>query len=90
MALKHLSHIRAFDRNRILDDIEEQLSDEPTCQTQRKKMIEGIEPPWEQPPPVWQLRTGEYRIFYDVDEEATQVTVHAILYKGSKTTGEIL
>jgi len=42
-------------------------------------------------PPVWQLRVGEYRVFYDVDREEMAVYVRAVRLKPPhKTTEEIL
>lgn len=39
----------------------------------------------------WELRVGEYRVFYDVQEQARLVTVRAIRLKPPhKTTEEIL
>jgi mRNA-degrading endonuclease RelE of RelBE toxin-antitoxin system len=41
--------------------------------------------------PVWELRVGKFRVFYDVDEDATTVTVRAIREKPPhKTTEDIL
>jgi mRNA-degrading endonuclease RelE of RelBE toxin-antitoxin system len=41
--------------------------------------------------PVWELRIGEYRVFYDVDEQASLVMVRAIRQKPPhKTTEEII
>jgi mRNA-degrading endonuclease RelE of RelBE toxin-antitoxin system len=41
--------------------------------------------------PVWELRVGEYRVFYDVDEVGGQVVVRAVRRKPPhKTTEEIL
>jgi mRNA-degrading endonuclease RelE of RelBE toxin-antitoxin system len=48
-------------------------------------------PPWEHAEPVWELRVGEYRIFYDVDEVASVVIVRTIRHKPPhKATEEIL
>ena len=52
---------------------------EPDRQTRNRKILVGLVPPWEHIPPVWELRIGEYRVFYDVDENI--VTILAI---GSK------
>ena len=47
--------------------------------------------PWEHLEPVWELRDGEYRVFYDVDEAAAVIKVRAIRHKPPhKTTEEIL
>ena len=76
---------------RILDKIEEQLTHEPTRETRNKKMLVGLAPPWEHVQPVWELRVGENRVFYDVDEDASVVIVRAVRYKPPhKTTEEIL
>ena len=41
--------------------------------------------------PVWELRVGEYRVFYDVDDTEHVVTVRAIRHKPPHaTTEEIL
>jgi mRNA-degrading endonuclease RelE of RelBE toxin-antitoxin system len=48
-------------------------------------------PPWVAEPPVWELRAGSYRIFYDVSPEDRTVYVRAIREKPpEKTTEEIL
>lgn len=40
--------------------------------------------------PVWQLRVGDHRVFYDVDVGAKVVMVQRVLHKGRRTTREIL
>jgi mRNA-degrading endonuclease RelE of RelBE toxin-antitoxin system len=66
------------------------LTKKPTTPTRRKKLLEGLVPPWDALRPVWQLRVGDFRVFYDVDEERQEVIVRAIRRKGSKTTKEAL
>jgi len=34
-------------------------------------------PPWPADPPVWELRVGAYRVFYDVSEEEKVVRIRA-------------
>ena len=86
-----LAALRARSLARILDRIEVQLAHEPTRQTRKRKVITGLVPPWEHEAPVWQLRVGGYRVFYDVSEAASVVTVRAIRYKPPhETTEEIL
>lgn len=86
-----LADLRAYERNNILTAIEKQLLYEPTRETRHRKMLVGLIPPWDHTPPIWQLSIGEYRVFYDVDEEATAVFVRAIRHKPPhKTTEEIL
>ena len=38
----------------------------------------GLVPPWHHVDPVWELRVGEYRVFYDVDEAESAVIIRAI------------
>ena len=86
-----LKEIPAFNHREILDKIDEQLVHEPTRETRNKKPVPGLEPPWRFKAPLRELRVGEYRVFYDVDEEAQQVMVQAIRHKPPhKTTQEIL
>ena len=86
-----LKQLGVGQRKRILDSIDENLKYEPTRQTRNRKILVGLIPPWEYIEPVWELRVGEYRVFYDVDEEASAVVVRAIRHKPPhKTTEEIL
>lgn len=83
--------LRAYDRKRILDHLEEQLKYEPTKKTRNRKPLSGLIPPWEYIDPVWELRLGTYRVFYDVDEKTSLVKIRAIRHKPPhKTTEEIL
>ena len=91
MVAQHLGELRAFDRRTILDQIDAQLTQQPTQETRNKKELVGLSAPWEHMAPVWELRVGEYRVFYDVDEEESRVVVRAIRRKPPhKTTEEIL
>jgi mRNA-degrading endonuclease RelE of RelBE toxin-antitoxin system len=86
-----LAGLRAFDLARILDEIEQQLTEQPTQETRNKKLLPGLKPPWDHELPVWELRAGEYRVFYDVDDAERLVTVRAIRRKPPHaTTEEIL
>ncbi len=86
-----LAGLRAFERARVLDQIEEQLAEQPTQETRNKKLLPGLKPPWDHELPVWELRVGEYRVFYDVNDTERQVTVRAIRRKPPHaTTEEIL
>ncbi len=86
-----LAALRPFDRNRLLDQIQEQLTHQPTTETRNKKILAGLIPPWNHEPPVWELRVGEYRVFYDVDDAEDRVIVRAVRHKPPHTaTEEIL
>lgn len=76
-----LAGLTARDRTTILDKIEEQLTHEPTRETRNRKPIVGLEPPWEAEPPIWELRVGQFRVFYDVNLTENRATVRAIRRK---------
>ncbi|MGH7136544.1 MAG: type II toxin-antitoxin system RelE family toxin [Pirellulales bacterium] len=85
-----LRDVRAFDRTRVLDGIETQLTDEPTREARSRKMVIGLKPPWDYEEPLWQLRIGDFRVFYDVDETQKRVSVRAVRLKPPhKTTEEM-
>jgi len=89
--LADLARLRAFDRQRILDAIEAQLSTEPVRATRHRKVLAGLVPPFEALVPIWQLSVGEYRVFSDVSPEGQKVYVRAVRHKPAhKTTEEIL
>jgi mRNA-degrading endonuclease RelE of RelBE toxin-antitoxin system len=86
-----LANLRASDGTLILDKIDEQLLHQPAIATRNRKIVPGLVPPWEHEPPVWELRVGQFRVFYDVNESDMKVIVRAIRLKPPhKTTEEIL
>ena len=84
-AAKELRALRANERARILDEIEKHLVEAPRRLTRSKKVLDLGEEGR-----VHQLRVGEYRVFYDVDEVERIVIVRHVRLKGRKTTGEVL
>lgn len=85
-----LARLRAFDRQAILAAIQDQLVSEPSQMTRHRKTLEGLSPPFEHVAPVWQLSVGEFRVFYDVNEEIEVVYVRAVRRKAPhKTTKDI-
>jgi mRNA-degrading endonuclease RelE of RelBE toxin-antitoxin system len=86
-----LKKIKAYDLRKIFEEIEEQLKSEPLETTKNKKILKNLVPPFEAVLPIRELRVGEYRIFYDVDEQNEVVFVRAVRRKPPhKTTEEIL
>ena len=74
-----LESLRKFDQKRIRDALIERLRFRPLEETRNRKRLRanGIA--------QWELRVGNHRVFYDVDEEENLVRVLAIGYKqGSK------
>jgi mRNA-degrading endonuclease RelE of RelBE toxin-antitoxin system len=82
-----LRKIRIFYRNQILDAIAEQLTHEPNTRTKNRKLLENLIPPWQSVAAIWELRVGEYRVFYDVSPAESVVYVRAVRRKprGTKT-----
>jgi len=90
-AVEELTAVRAFDQGRIMEAIEKQLSHNPAAETRNRKKLESLVPSFEAVPPIWELRVGEYRVFYDVDDDDKKVYVRAVRRKlPHKTTEEIL
>jgi mRNA-degrading endonuclease RelE of RelBE toxin-antitoxin system len=79
-----LREIQPFYRNILLDQIEVQLAQEPRRLTKNRKLVINLNPPWEAVPPLFELRVGEYRIFYDVDVGNQTVFVRAVRRKTRK------
>lgn len=90
-AEQDLKKLSAFHRNSILDAIERQLTVEATKPSRNRKVLVGLVPPWTAEPPIWELRVGDYRIFYDVADEERVVYIRAVRKKpAGRTTDEIL
>ena len=86
-----LDGLRAYDGRILLEAIETQLTHAPLVETKQRKLLHNLVPPFEAVPPIWQLRVGEFRVFYDVNEEERQVYVRAIRRKPAHlNTEEIL
>lgn len=67
-ALGDLQYFRKPERQFILDEIDRQLSYEPTVVTKNRKQLRPNQLG------EWELRIGKYRIFYDVIEhDGTEV-----------------
>jgi mRNA-degrading endonuclease RelE of RelBE toxin-antitoxin system len=89
--LKDLKGLKTGKRKEILDKIEDQLSHTPAEETRNKKMLRGLKPPWQYEEPVWELRIGTYRVFYDVNQTDQRVFIRAVREKPPhKTTEDIL
>jgi mRNA-degrading endonuclease RelE of RelBE toxin-antitoxin system len=89
-ALADLKRLRARDRARIVEEIQKRLTDRPLDPDRNRKELVGLVPPWEHVKPVWELRIGDHRAFYDADSAAQLVMVRAIRRKGRSTTKEVI
>lgn len=74
-ALTHLRAYRKGQQKRIVDAIKQQLCDQPLAQTRNRKPLR------ENPLSRWELRVGEFRVFYDVNTSDQVVEVKAIGHK---------
>jgi mRNA-degrading endonuclease RelE of RelBE toxin-antitoxin system len=91
LAVEELQSIRAFDRRRLIAEIREQLTDQPGVPTRRRKCLVDLSPSFEHEMPVWELRVGRFRIFYDVQDDERRVHVRAVRRKGpSQRTEDIV
>jgi mRNA-degrading endonuclease RelE of RelBE toxin-antitoxin system len=76
-----LDAIKRHDRKEIIDEVDKHLKHQPTVATRNRKCLTAVEPEFEYNPPLRELRVGDYRVFYDVDEESEIVHVRAIRRK---------
>jgi mRNA interferase RelE/StbE len=67
-AVEQLKKLRVFDRTAVLDEIEQVLSVNPNVVS--KSRIKRLREP---APTQYRLRVGEFRVFYDLEEEAVLI-----------------
>ena len=88
---KDLQRLPAFHRTRVIHAIETQLTATPMVRTCNRKPLANLTPPWTAELPIWELRVGAFRVFYDVSGEERRVYVRAVRKKpAGMTTEEIL
>jgi mRNA-degrading endonuclease RelE of RelBE toxin-antitoxin system len=89
--VEDLRQCSAYYRSQILAAIDTHLTRQATIPSRRRKLLVNLIPPWEAVPPIWELRVGVYRVFYDVSEADRMVSVRAIRRKPrDKRTEDIL
>jgi mRNA-degrading endonuclease RelE of RelBE toxin-antitoxin system len=88
VAYTELQTIKPFYRRRIVDTIDQQLVHAPVTETRNRKKLVGFQPDFDHDDPVWELRVGQYRVYYDVNQEANVVVVRAIREKPPHMTTE--
>lgn len=90
-ALEELEKIPAYYRKIIEKAVETQLAQTPDKETRNRKRLCGLVPGFEYEEPLWELRVGDWRVFYDVGGEEKNVIIRAVRFKaGGKTTKEIV
>ena len=86
-----LKRLKTYDQRIVVDGIARQLKHEPKKQTKNQKLLHNLIPPFEAVPPIWELRVGRFRVFYDLDEGQKIVYVRAVREKRlHRRTEEIL
>jgi mRNA-degrading endonuclease RelE of RelBE toxin-antitoxin system len=78
LAAEEVESLRAYDQRRIVAEIEEQLRHQPTVATRRRKCLAALTASFEHVAPVWELRVGDFRVFYDVDADGLVVPVRVV------------
>jgi mRNA-degrading endonuclease RelE of RelBE toxin-antitoxin system len=71
-AERQLGQLTARARSILIEAIEEQLTHQPEVPTRHRKLMR------ENPLADWELRVGEYWLFYDVDSDQDIVMILAI------------
>jgi mRNA-degrading endonuclease RelE of RelBE toxin-antitoxin system len=79
-AIGDLDAIRKFDARRIIAEVETQLTEEPATPTRNRKRLRPNKLA------EWELRIGEFRVFYDVVETELLVRIVAV---GNKTGNQL-
>ena len=69
---ENMAELTARQRARVLDAVERQLLHEPTNETRNRKPMRPDKTPFIAP---WELRVGEMRVYYDVEEKPKAVVV---------------
>ncbi|MCI0489452.1 MAG: type II toxin-antitoxin system RelE/ParE family toxin [Blastocatellia bacterium] len=74
-ASEDLHYYAAFERKIIVSEIKTQLTYQPSVETKNRKKLRS------NPIATWELRSGKYRVFYEVDDDARMVSVVAVGHK---------
>lgn len=74
-AFSDLEALRKYDQQRVMRELEEQMMHEPALETRRRKRLRPNRLA------EWELRVGDFRVFYEVESEAGLVRVVAIAVK---------
>jgi mRNA-degrading endonuclease RelE of RelBE toxin-antitoxin system len=90
-AKAELEAFRVFQRRAIADAIDANLLFDPLARSRRRKGLGEPQAGFEYRPPLWELKVGEFRVFYDVDEQIRTVYVRSVRRKPpEQTTEEVL
>jgi mRNA-degrading endonuclease RelE of RelBE toxin-antitoxin system len=71
-AIADLGWFKKHEQNEILDRIDQQLRYEPTLETRNRKHLRS------NATAEWELRVGDFRVLYDVDDQVLIVDIQRI------------
>jgi len=74
-AVEDLRLLRKFDQQQIIAAIESQLPDQAGQETLNRKRLRPNQLA------EWELRVGDFRVFYDIDHDNAAVKIKAVGYK---------
>ena len=87
-ALDELECVPPFYRRVIEKTVKTRLRHEPNRPSKNCKRLDPLVASFVYEPPLWELRVGEWRVFYDLDEEDRRVIVRSIRRKPMGKTTE--
>jgi mRNA-degrading endonuclease RelE of RelBE toxin-antitoxin system len=71
-AVDHLRHLTARESGTVLDAVLRHLSHQPTTPARNRKLLRA------NPVAPWELRLGHLRVYFEVDDASSVVTVRAV------------
>ncbi len=74
-AIDDMRLLLKYERQQIVEMIQEQLGHRPTEETRNRKRMRPNQLA------EWELRIGRFRVFYDIDVQANRVKIEAVGYK---------
>ena len=82
-ATSDLKALRAYEQRRIVEAIERQPRHQPADETRNRKSFGELTTSFEYRPPIWELRVGDYRVIYRIDEKQQLVAVSKIAHRSA-------
>ncbi len=83
-ALDDLRRLRKREKTTLLDNIQRYLVHQPAVE--RGTRIRALKQPAIS---QFRFRVGDFRVYYDVDDESQEVRILRVVEKGTRTTEEV-
>src|SRR5437870_1042890 len=80
-AKDELTRLKAFAQRKIAQAIDDQLVHQADTPSKNRKVLVEVPAGFEYEPPLWELRVGDYHVFYEVSRDRKQAQVRAIRHK---------